>query len=647
MTTVNFILFLLFIIGFIFLPGLAICSVVRLRTFSDRLVAASVQLSVGMSLFTVQYLLVRYLQLPVLVLWILPLLTVSVFFSLMSSLRYLSHPRLMPVILGIILIGVLAQSIFLYSGGEMHNDGMYVPEIHDTMWNIAIVEKVLLNVPPEHPALSGALLRNNHYFYPALLAGAHQITGIPLLDLYYRLGPAFVSILFGCSLYAVSTLFTRSMVFRAVSVFLGYFSGSFSYLLLLTKEKGFNWQGNTFFADQPFDQIGNPYSVLGFALILVIGYCFSNVFSGEKVRRNWFAVSMLLLFVMYGYKSFSGVLAIVSLTITLTCLAVYKRKVSYAFLLVLCWAVFIPSFFIISDPGVSRMHWVPGWILTQMMVGSDKVNMPEYVQSIETYRLSADWLGYVKALRMPFALYTIGNFGIRCIGAVWLLSRVIRREEINKKAASLFYCTTFVVGFLLPLFFNLGHSTFNIIQFTPYALLIAGSMTGIGCEPIFRFLTARTTKIFSACIITAFLLLTIPTTIKNFHGIIRRNPEKIPLSHIEALRYIRKNIPPTDSIATFSNKSPIHPIHIPALSGASMFFADSGYVTQTGNSPEDRQRLGEGISDGTVPLSHLRPEGVKYLYLVRSDISNHVAEEISSEQAREVFKNSDIVIYKL
>lgn len=647
MTPAYSVLFLLFIIGFIFLPGLAFCSAVRLRVFSDRLVAASTYLTAGIAIFTILYLLVRYLQLPVILLWALPCLSVPAFFSLRKSLYFVHHPRRMPVILGIILLGVLAQSIFLSSGGNIRNDGVYFPEIHDTMWNIAIIEKILLHVPPEHPALSGTPLRNNHYFYPALLAGMHQLTHIPVLDLYYRLGPVFVSLLFGCSLYTVSTIFTRRPAIRAVCVTLGYFSGNASFLLLLVKEKGFNWQGNTFFSDQPFDQIMNPYSVLGFLFILMFGYCFSRVFLANTIRWNWFGVSMLLLCVMYGYKSFSGVLAIAALTLTILFLTAYTRKVTYAALLVASWMVFIPSFLIISDPGVSRMHWVPGWILTEMIIGKDKVNMPEYAQSIATYRMGADWFGYASVLRMPFVLYTIGNFGIRCIGAVWLLINVVRAGKTDKKVASVFYCIVLTIGFLLPLFFNLGYSTFNIIQFTPYALLIAAIMTGLGLEYIFRLFSVRSMKIFGAGVVTVLIMLSLPTTGKTIHERIRRNPEKIPLSHIEALQYVRKNIQPGDMVATFPNDDSVHPIHIPALSGASMYFADAGYVTQTGNSPEDRQRLMEGISDGTVPLSHLRPEGVKYLYLVRSAISNHLAEEVSSEQTREVFKNSDIVIYKL
>lgn len=647
MSTDIFIKFLLFVAGFVFLPGKALCATIRLRIFSDWLVAATVHLTVGIALFTVMYLLIRYLQISPAVLWLLPGLSALVVLQKKNAVHSTDNDRFLSVIVGILLIGLFSQGVFLYSGGKIQSDGMYFPEIHDTMWNIAILEKILLHVPPEHPALSGFPLRNNHYFYPAILAGVHQLTAIPVFDLYYRLGPALVSLLFGSSLYAVSTIFTRRMIFRAVSVILGYFSGNISYLLLLVKGNGFNWQGNTFFSDQPFDQIINPYSVLGFVFILVFGYCFIKIFVEDRIRWNWFGISLLLLFVMYGYKSFSGVLAIISVSLTIPLLAMYKRNWQHIFLLVSYWIVFIPAFFIISDPGVSRLHWVPGWILTQMLVGGDKLNMPEYTQKIAYYQMTHDWFGYGKALFVPFIVYTAGNFAVRSIGAAWLFLMILKSKKIEMTVASVFFFIVLSAGFSLPLFFNLGHSTFNIIQFTPYALVIAGIMTGAAGEHLFYYFRDRRMKTVGACIILVLIVLSLPTTLKTIKERVQRVHEKIPLTYVEALRYLRKNVGPDDVVGTNVEGFSAHPIHIPALSGASMYFADMGYVMQTGNSPEHRQRLMDGISDGMVPLSHVRSEGVKYLYLLRWGISQQLKEQIDSENAIEVFKNSDIVIYKL
>src|SRR3990167_3923278 len=187
----------------------------------------------------------------------------------------MSKPNIL--ILLVLMIGIVAQNLVLFRGGWKVGSLYLFPSLHDTMWNIALAGELFHHFPPQNPAMAGILLKNNHYFYPFFLAVTRYLTGIHIFDLYYRFGPITVSLLFGFGLYAVSSILTKNTFFRALTIFLGYFSGNFAFFLPLFLGRNLDWKGNTFFSDQPFDQLVNPYSVFGFTLMLFGIYSLSKI----------------------------------------------------------------------------------------------------------------------------------------------------------------------------------------------------------------------------------------------------------------------------------------------------------------------------------------------------------------------------------
>jgi len=265
-----------FIAIFIYLPSHCIFKILRIQSFNSKLSEIGLKITFGLVFFTLFSLMIRYLGLNQLIYWILPLMSVAILIYQkdikIPKIKFsLSISKIFVAI--IIFICVLSQTSLLIKGQYKDIQGNeYFPAGHDVLWNISIVNEIYHHFPPQHPGFSGEPLKNHHFLYHLFLSSASFITGIGSIKLYYFYGPILVSLLFALSIYAVSSLLIQNLIFRGLSVFLGYFSGTFSYLLPIFLGKDFNWKKNIFLADQPGDQIINPYTVLGIALFLFVLY---------------------------------------------------------------------------------------------------------------------------------------------------------------------------------------------------------------------------------------------------------------------------------------------------------------------------------------------------------------------------------------
>src|SRR3989338_656241 len=191
-----------------------------------------------MVMITLISLVIRYLGLSFSLLWLIFFLSLVYLFKNLLKFRWskdlknqMSKPNIL--ILLVLMIGIVAQNLVLFRGGWKVGSLYLFPSLHDTMWNIALAGELFHHFPPQNPAMAGILLKNNHYFYPFFLAVTRYLTGIHIFDLYYRFGPITVSLLFGFGLYAVSSILTKNTFFRALTIFLGYFSGNFAFFLPL------------------------------------------------------------------------------------------------------------------------------------------------------------------------------------------------------------------------------------------------------------------------------------------------------------------------------------------------------------------------------------------------------------------------------
>ena len=552
----------------------------------------------------------------------------------MTAELFLRSIKRNSLLIAIIIVGVFCQSLVLFRGGWQVKDGLVFPSVHDSLWNIAVVNSITRAVPPENPAMVGVTLKNHHYFFHLILAVINKLTGISVSDLYFRIGPMLVSLSYGLGLYAVSTIFMKEQKYRILAVFLGYFAGNFAYFLPLFLGNSFDWKGSSFFADQPFDQIFNPYSVAGFSVFLYGTYSLWRFLRERK--WTWGIASVLSFGLLYGFKSFGGIIAEGAIWMSAVFFIFKSRDFRILVIAFASTAVFLPVFFLITETGSAKLFWYPGWLLTEMMVSRDKLNLPRFAEVENYYLTIRNYLGLIKIKLEEFLIYLVGNLGIRLLGLLLMVKSLVRPDKspFAEKATMIFLFFSFCLAFFIPLLFNLGGNAFNIVQFTPYALVILSIMTAVALEKIKA----------GRLLLLGIILLAIPVNVKNIIAKLEMPSDLIRQEEVTALEFLRKNTKSEEVIMINPEEFVTEPIHVTALSERRIYLSSVGYSRQTGKDPSDRLEKINLYLTGKSDDSFLRQNNISYIYLLKPLKYSYLEEKIKSGELQIVFENGSVII---
>jgi len=581
-------------------------------------------------------------------LWgLLPLVFMIIYWQQPRPIHF-ARIELSELLILALLIGfVILQCLTLWTGLHFTTEGLRVPAVHDTMWNIAIIEELYYDFPPENPGFARVQLKNTHYLYHLFAAATEQITRISIIPLYYYFLPALVSLLFGLGIYAVGTIVTSDFRFHALTIILGFLCGNAAYFVPLFLGKNFDWKGNTFFADQPFDQLTNPYTVFGFVLFLFGTYWWFRA-THNKLNLKHLSIATIFFAISYGFKSFAGVIALPAIIGTSLILTVLKQDKKYLLASGLFLIIFVPLFFLTTTFGSVGLRWSPGWLLREMMTSADKLNMPDFADKEDFYVNSKNYLGLGKVKLIELAIYIGGNLGVRLVGLVALVSSLVilfvkKQTHPLLPAAVL---TTFIVfgGLSLPLLFNLGASAHNVIQFTPYALLFLVFPTVFAIEKVWRWLN-KVTPLFAALFVIICVALAAPVNLKNISQKIHASGELIPQTYLEAFEFIKWQTPRSSVIVADLARFPTAPIYISALGTRRMYLVETGFAQQTGNDPQARLQLLEK-SFSSNQFTNFLDTPITHIVMLQTQVDAQLIKKLAADLTL-VYQNEDMLIFEL
>ena len=74
-------------------------------------------------------------------------------------------------------------------------------------------------------------------------------------------------------------------------------------------------------------------------------------------------------------------------------IVIFKKILLLWFLSML---ILMPVYFLITKPGSVSVIFIPGWLLTEMMVGKDKLNLPVFADKENYYRSLNNYFGLLK-----------------------------------------------------------------------------------------------------------------------------------------------------------------------------------------------------------------------------------------------------------
>lgn len=581
-TLANSAVFLLFAGVFWILPGYSLVPKKPKLPRLDRFFLATV---IGFSGFAFVLFITRLLKLPF---WVgfIPFVLLAWRQRSRIRLRKLTFPKLtlsFKIFIGLAVVGVAIQGLVLFRSAVKTPGGLSFPEIsyHDSIWHIYIIGELQEHFPPRHGGSAPALIKNYHFLSDLVIASIDKYLPVSTMEIYFRIYPTFVSILLSLSVF----VFTRKLFGSGkanIAVFLTLFSGNASWFVQFFRGDEFRYSANTFMLDPILDLLQNPHAVIIFPMMLASMYGIK--ITERNSSRKWFIFSALPAGVMIGFKAWGGLLMLGGLAAAAIWSSLVKKRhyywISFFLSLLLSLVVFLPLY---DAKTAAGMIFTPGWLLKRMVEDPDRYNMVKFFLLEQHYREKGNIPRLIQINLTEFLIYLFGNLWIKTAGLLaagyWLLKKT--------QVTIIFITSVIVASLLLPVLFNQGRMSYDIIQFGPYSLVLLSIFSSAALVKA----ASRIPKKIAAFGVALVLLLSIPSNLRSIKDRGFGTSFLVSNARLEAYQFIQEKTDPNSILLLYPSHHNIANAEIAAFTKRPTFFSGRTYSRITGENYEEREKL--------------------------------------------------------
>ena len=428
--------------------------------------------------------------------------------------------------------GVLLWSLTMVRNGlnYPYGVGFWGANGHDGIWHIALAES-LARGNLDNPVFSGFVLKNYHFGFDLILALLNRVTTIPVSFLYFQILPIIFSILIGTLVYKFVYEWRRSTNESLWASFFVFFGSSFGFVVTYLRDRIITGE-SMFWSSQSVSTLINP----PFALSLI--FILSGLIILMKYLKNPSLKYFILVALMFGLliqiKVYAGLLVLGGLFVVSIYNISFKRnpKILYLFFssLLISMLLFIPF----NKEASGSIQWQPFWFLETLMSYSDRLGWEKFYSAMTTYKMGKIWFKGIIFYGISFAIFIIGNMGLRIIGFDFVVRILKRKEKINDVIIFIFSILTAAV--LIPMFFVQRGTPWNTIQFFYYYLFFFSILAGISTSLLLEKLK-YVFKIYLLSLLILFTLLGVWSTMQHYLPLMPQ--AKISTLEMEALDFLK------------------------------------------------------------------------------------------------------------
>lgn len=402
---------------------------------------------------------------------------------------------------------VLLASGLMFSG-RIKDGFIYLQDLYDTSWHMALQKELLRAYPPRHPSNPQLFLMNYHYFYDVFIASFAKLTSLSLIVLNYRFSQFLIASLLILTAYAFGKRF-KNRSLGIILTLLITFAGNFGYLIPFFLADR-TWSESSFWVSQTFSMLVNPQLIFSFATLFLVLLLMTNDFRNYSARHY---LLIPLIATSIGFKTYGWIIMSFLYAISLLLEILTKRKLKN-FLIGLFYIVLtLPFFYLITGFASGSFFWQPLWFLDSMVEAPDRVNNIRWRFLLDHYRFKKDNLRIIWLRVKELFIFYFGNLGIR---SFFITLPLFSRKAYFKKQSQLIILIFlgFIFSSIFPLLFLQTGRIWNSIQFWYYALIFADILVALLIEKIISSL-----KITGKVAFISFLsILTIPAFFKTMSG---------------------------------------------------------------------------------------------------------------------------------
>ncbi len=526
----------------------------------------------------------------------------------------------------LLVLAVILASPLIFS--SVRPDGsMLINGSGDNLWHLSLSAEIQKQMPPTFPGMSGIALRDYHYFSDALWGILSRLTGVPITILYFQIGSVLVCFLLSFVIFKLAKTFNLDDFWSIICVITTLFVGSAAFIKPLVI-KNSTWSGNAFMLDQPYDQLINLHTGIGYILIILGTLFVFRWFSSKSVKFGYLAAVAISL--LFGVKIFFAIP--ISLAFGIICLFRIKEDGFRSLFPALLLLVLSGSIFLIVSDRTGSGHnfpltFRPGWLLTKMVEDPERFSVEGFYLKYLHYQSKGNWLRLTQMEIEKICLYLLGNFWIKLLGIIYLIKSYQKQRQQN-----LFLLLCILISLALPLVVTPQPDPFNAVQFGQVAIIFMGFTFGLFLSSIKRG------KLLLALMIPIFLFI----IGKDFFNVRKFHEYIVNKDEYSALQYLKNNSDKYSIIMVdpvFDNKK----MKVSALAERRTFYTGGNIAWLLGIDDSYRKNVQSlffaSASDSGYIKDIVNQYGINYIYTSLSTDFNQVGYPL-------VYSNSNVSIYK-
>ncbi|CAN5304536.1 hypothetical protein BH10PAT1_BH10PAT1_1730 [soil metagenome] len=530
--------------------------------------------------------------------------------------------------------GIICWSLTMVKSGLLYPFGMgfWGANGHDGIWHVALINS-LARRSFQMPIFSGVEIKNYHLGFDLIVAGLHNITRIPTVNLYFQIIPPIFAILIGITTYLFTFQLTKSKVASLWATFFVYFGGEISWI--------FGKGESTFWSQQSISTLINP----PFALSLI--FIFAGLYFLLKKKPFW---AILFFGILLETKAYAGVLVLGSLFLAGSWEYIREKKLDILKIFFGSTIISVILFLLLNRGSENVFVFSPFWFL-QSLFNLDRFSFPKFASAIANYNLAHNWLKLGPSLIIAFVVFWVGNMWTRLFKEFEVIRWLKQPKTIT--SMDVFITSMIIGGAAAPMLFVQKGTPWNTIQFFYYSLIFSGILAGVALK-----------NLKSKFIITVIILLTIPTTIFTLKDVYipGRPPAKVSNDELQALNFLSKQkdgivltYPFDKDAANAAINNPPRPLYlydstayVSAFSNHQTFLEDEVNLNITNF--DWRTRRNEifdnflNTLDQNTARNFLKENNIKYIYWVKAQRAKLGETQLGINK---IFENTEVNIFKV
>lgn len=517
--------------------------------------------------------------------------------------KMFSKSNILPAV--IILVGTVVQLLTIWFNGIITQKGLYFCCGIDTVYHLALTGEVVKSFPPLEPGSVNIVVQNYHYFSNVVIAEWVRVFHLPLTATYFQYATVLFSALIGLTAVVFGRVYKMTKGYVNWLLFFLYFSGSFTYILLLLFQHKIDLSSS----------ILHDATSLWFSPPRV--YAIVIFLTGMSIIRYWIKeksftiglIAAMLLASLISVKVYFGIF-ILSGYMFLDIYFLYKKDlrsiIPSIVAVVIALLLYLPV-----NSGAGGLFFSGFWRLENFIV-YPPLGLSRMELARQTYLDHHSWLRVAQYELEYMALYFFAVFG------TLLFALFQTKESIRKipKEINIFLLGGILVSLIAGLFFLQHFGASNTSQFIITVLGILPIYAALACDYWIKKIKISFIKII---IIFVIILITIPHILNDVNTRIQDD------IHLSGYTFSNQEIAASNFLREAPNGTILTPVYdclyIHMISAKSIYACnDATILTDHADRSEADKKIADinGVFTDDSPASvsaFLLSNNIKYIYI--------------------------------